>query len=859
MSDPFIPFVPTWLDTPAAADAFNPNALPGLLPGVAPPMGSEQLAAGGGAAPPIPFTAPSPASGPVPIDMQPGLGVPAVAFDQAIAQLPPPAPDTITGGAPPPMPAADVAAPADMSPEQPAPTSGPQPADPYADLSGENPLTNPNLTADDAAAAMLATQQSNPQLAAKFQADWQQNQDEDVAMEALLAARADARRARDNFEAQQRAVEEANRRSAAIEQDAIAQAQKKVDPSRFASSRTTGQRIWDLIGAVAGGAFAGAAGRGDGRNLFLEDWEKQVDRDIDAQKNDIANGWQGIQARRGIVAEMYARSGDLYHASEAARLALKMSARDALLAEAQLYDPRGTRAMRIAQSIAQVDASIAANQRALYEKNLDLQIKLNEEARKQQEAADKHAAAQSKLAGRGAGGAGAGPIVQSRQSFAKKNGIATWGQAEEDMYQAYLAKTQQRGGTAAPASASAAPSTPATAAASPAPVPQAPAAAAAPSGAPRRSYKTKDDWFSENRPTVSAEDKKRYWFVDGNNGNDVPPVELEAGADPEKFIKGQRIRREMAVKADQLRILTEKLQKRGFWDKAVGSKISWKNDADLTEARALAEDFTGLVIQAKEMGVPSGNDIERVKTMVGGDPGGWKDPTPALQRARESLQLEQDADWSTAAPQAAKDTAYNRYRVLPNASPDWVKKFQGRGEVKEVTPELGNTDPRQLQGRTVAGDAPNAVQAAAQDARSTRSKAALQYLQVSGAQVDDSQAAPDELAVRKSTPRQDAPQVRDFTYDGPPQGGDAWRKLRDQHVNNVALLNKYLRSGDVDQWKAFKKGEREAEDALNDLFAANPGLYRKYVAPGANYVDHIDFTPEALARLTGEVLRGGGR
>lgn len=372
-----------------------------------------------------------------------------------------------------------------------------------------------------------------------------------------------------------------------------------------------------------------------------------------------------------------------------------------------------------------------------------------------------------------------------------------------------------------------------------------------------RRYQTKDDWFSEHRPTTPIEDRKRYWFVDGNNGNDVPPVEIEAGVDPEKFLDRQTKRRNLAEKVDQLRLLTERLQKRGFWSKAVGSRISWKNDADVQEARALAEDVTGDVIQEKGMGVPSGNDVERVKTMAGGDPAGWQDPTPNLQRYRQSLQIAQDADWETAAGAAAKDPRYDQYRVLPTASPAWVQQLQRRGEVKEIGPEYGNTDPKQLDAKPLTSDAPNTAGAKANAQLTRRREMAAQYLEASGAVAPaEGDLAAAELGAGTSSRARPTPQVSDFPYRGAPEAADAFAKLRAHHVNNTALLNRFIASGDDKDWKAFQTGERLMIDALGKVLTETGQFYQ--LVPPSKRMTWVD-DPELVAHLAGVVLRSGGR
>ena len=72
-------------------------------------------------------------------------------------------------------------------------------------------------------------------------------------------------------------------RSDKIYQDTV---NAKIDPNRFWATRTTGQRISASIGMLLGG-YAQAFGAGPNPAMALID--KAIDRDIDAQKTDIAN------------------------------------------------------------------------------------------------------------------------------------------------------------------------------------------------------------------------------------------------------------------------------------------------------------------------------------------------------------------------------------------------------------------------------------------------------------------------------------------------------------------------------------------------------------------------------------------
>lgn len=877
------PWQPQWIDAPVDpyADPYAPQppALPdfGLAP-IAPPV--EQM-------PLDPYA--------VDPQLQPGLGIPVSTLEQLPTEAPTGAPpvafvDAISGGAAQEPTVADTFNPAnpdavgsmrfETEAEQ-ASTAG-APLDPYAmSMPGSGQdigAANTNQSQQDLDANMLALMRNDPHAFAQivYQQDLErQNQyakglaDAEQQNQASLAH---------NLAEKDRAVAEANAKSEQLDIEWQRIANTKIDRDRWWNSRSTGQHLANLIGSIAGGVMANSNG---GRNPHLEAMSREIDRDIAVQTADIQNGMEGLRARKGIVAEIYARTGDLFQAQEAARIGALGSMRNELLARQQLFDPRGTQAVGMARTIAEVDGRMAAAREAAFKAQLDLRLKLTEEARKQREANDKHLLDAAKLAKQQAvGGSGRTkprPILDSKEAFKKRQGIANWGAEAERMYaeeKANVARTQaewdrgQRGGgssvsPARPPGSVAAPGVMRQTASAPTgslpPSAAAPTAGATEAGpSAQREYKSEDDWFEDH--VVNEGDRKRYWFLD--DPNVIDPVKLTSITDPEKFANRQRIRKQMGGKAGQLLTMIEKLQKRSDVSKATKSKISWLNDPELQEARALAEDLTGDVLQAKEMGVPSGTDIERVKRMIGGDPGGWQDPTANLQTARSAWQTEQDADWEINAPTAFRDNRYNRYRILPTASKEWVAKYKGRGQVKIIDPEQGNTDPKQNQGRTFATDAPDLVQQAALEDRAAQSKEALRYLETSGAWAPEFDT-PDELSITKQSRAPQMPHAREHDFEGRPNAAKPWKRLRDQWVGNAARLSQYLETTDHDKqktlWKAFKVSESEANDALNDLFESDPALYRKYVEPGAQYIKRLKFKPDVAARLTGEIIRSGGK
>jgi hypothetical protein len=898
------PWVPYWLpeDPTGGAD-------PTLDPSGAPAPAGPELAP-----PPVPTFGVDPALVPPPVDqepppiaLQPGLGVPAPFVDQAAAApaAPPevafPPVDAITGGAPAPT-LGQLFDPANPNgvgelrvetPEEAASTAG-SPIDPY-DSSG-NPLANPNLGQPELDANMVEIARTDPHRFAVLLYQHNQDQQRQFAEGLAAAEHQNQLRLEQNLADRQRAVEEANAKGRQLDEEVQRIASTKIDPNRWWSSRSAGQHIASFIGAIAGGYAGGASGR----NSFLDEMNRSIDRDIDAQKQDLANGLEGVRTRRGIVADVYARTGDLYQAQEAARIGALASVKGELLARQQLFDPRGTQALGMAQTIAAVDGRIAAARAAADKAALDRALALAADRRKQIEADDKHRAAMAKLAARGGASTKARPVTPTYAAWLKKDGGGIDGPAARAAFTEVLANTQrqqakwdaaQRGaGASSPgmtprgaslltdvASASVAPtggvptghaqvpSAPVASAGAGAPAVNDPTTTTAQNGteqaAPTR-YTKDSDWFEANAPDASAEQRDDYWFPDGDHGNEVPPIKIGKSDDATKFQRRNRLRWAMGVKADKLRMLTARLQKKGFWQYAKNN-VGWLEDADYKEARALAENLKGDVIIAKEMGVPSGNDVERVTTMMGGDPGGWSDPTPALQNLREAMQDEQNADWNVYAPEAARDPRYNSFRILPSADRAWVEKFQRRGEVKTLGAEYANTDPKQLKPKAYADDAPNVEEAEQNATYFTNAARGEQWWEESGiAPRVESDERADALAAalgvkQNASVARPVPQEDDFRgYEGPPGGRDPYRVLAAQFVNSFRNLDEYQRTRDPKDWSSFETNKRLMREALVD-YARGTGRASLYDAPYRATGKRFD--DNDLARLVGDILRSKGR
>jgi hypothetical protein len=882
--DPYLdPFQPTWLGGGFAPNEPQPlfpdvqATVDGLTPEQAPPEQAPSIDAGAMFDPAL--AAPMPQDpGPAPIDpyeqapemqappaeMVPGLGIPAEMFDQAAEAAPGMMPDDGRG-----------------------------PGLPLEYVSeGEH----------DRAAQLMAVH--DPIGFSELQAKHDLAQQNYMAAQSLEASQENLRRVEQNLQARQAASAETARKMADLDMQAAEISTRKIDTNRYWRTRSTGQKLATLIGAIAGGASAGTGGR----DTFMPDLMRTIDQDIDAQKFDIENERAGINQRRGIVAEEYSRTGDLYQAAEAARLAGYAGARDQIMAQAQLFDPRGTRALALGRAAQDITGRMAASRAAAEAADFERRLKIYEHNRK----AEEHAAKMAKAAaavGRGGGSTKPRPIALPFDAWMKDNKVTHAGEdarAAYSQYQQNVARdiarweSSSKGGAGGAGGAAAAPAfgssipflDPATGqpiqpqaapqamqfGGAPAPAAQgrptsarqsAPAAAtttpeaapAAVEAAPARKYKSDSDWFAENAPDVPASDKGDYWFIDGKHGAEVDPIKIGKGEDAAKFQQRYRLRQQGAEKVSQLLEMTKKLQKRGLGDKVLWSRVDFKNDKDVQEALSLYQQVAGDVLKSLEWGVPSEGEFKRVQKIMGGEPNRWQDPTPALQRLRETMQDEMDNDFRIYAPAAAPEGVdgkkYIPYRQIRNARPEWVEKYINRGAVKVQAPEYGSTDPKQLKPQSAPGGAPDVEGAAAAKTRETRLRAGDAFAEAAGhapVKVGGmSRAQEGPLALEEEPPRP-LPQTQDFKYQGAPEGRKAFDTLSTQFTAAVKNVDLY-RNGKDEFWKGFETSKKLMRSAVADVLRANPHLAEKYDseirAKPSGYDD------AELARIAAEILRSG--
>lgn len=359
---------------PTAADA-GINAPP-----VTPPQ-QEGQATLDGAVPPPPVDSPPPLPAAPPGDVLPG-GPP---LEAGLGAPPPPMPppDAVSGVAPQLVPT--VA-------DQPDITIRPET---HADQYTNAPWQNPDATERDAAARSMAI--NDPVAFQAYQAHLAEAKvSADAAGQARIA-HDDLVSAKADLESYHRATATAQAKSDAILADALKLAATKPDRKRWFRNLNIGQQFAAIGTMLIGGLLQGANG---GRNAGTDFVMGQIDKDVDDQKAEIERGGEALKLRQGAVAQEFARTGDLFHATETVRLATRAAAISQLQTEQQDYDPRGTSFANIGRGI----QSIAANQAQVHEQvrktafDEGLKIEKARQEAEQQAEARRHNRAEESLA-----------------------------------------------------------------------------------------------------------------------------------------------------------------------------------------------------------------------------------------------------------------------------------------------------------------------------------------------------------------------------------------------------------------------------------------------------------------------------
>lgn len=288
-------------------------------------------------------------------------------------------------------PTPEVPAPTEMAPIDPYDANAPDTGEMYFppdDFSGDQVLSlapdappaeetfapddfSDNPALEDEVARQDQLRISDPVAAAGEDARRAQARREAVEAEETRLRTEDIRAAEQNLKMTEQAVAKANADSAALVAEAQALADQGIDNERWWTSRSTGQKMAAAFAAAIGGWLAPSQG---GRNRGMEAIQKYIDDDIETQGKNIQNKMQVLGMRQGIVAQEYARTGDLYRAKETARLAAYKHWESQLASAAAQVDPMGTQAQAITQMQQQARDEIAKKEAALKQQTLENEL-----------------------------------------------------------------------------------------------------------------------------------------------------------------------------------------------------------------------------------------------------------------------------------------------------------------------------------------------------------------------------------------------------------------------------------------------------------------------------------------------------
>jgi hypothetical protein len=160
--------------------------------------------------------------------------------------------------------------------------------------------------------------------------------------------------AEDNARAYQTAVRASQQKAQALDVEAQALANEKIDPLRDVS---TGQKIAGVLAAFIGGFGMSKTGR----NIGMEAVDSMINNAIEVQKANLSTRKDMLGRRQNAIGEQLAMGKDLYHAQETVRLATYDQVIKKLETEAQQFDPRGTRALKAMDAANQMKAKRMAS------------------------------------------------------------------------------------------------------------------------------------------------------------------------------------------------------------------------------------------------------------------------------------------------------------------------------------------------------------------------------------------------------------------------------------------------------------------------------------------------------------------
>lgn len=222
--------------------------------------------------------------------------------------------------------------------------------------------------------------------------------EDEAATKMMAAAKADRERAEANEREFRAARDRVAERAGQTAVEASALANARVENRGWWHDKSTGQVIAGVLGAIAGAVYQT---RNGGPNVALQAMDAAVERDLQAQRENLAHRRQVLGERTADDANALQQAEGNYRAEEVFRAAAYERIGNQILTEAQQYDPNGSTASRLVHTYRDV---MQRRDRALqdaYDNDLKRETARVELAGKLIDNATK----EKKLAGIGAGGA----------------------------------------------------------------------------------------------------------------------------------------------------------------------------------------------------------------------------------------------------------------------------------------------------------------------------------------------------------------------------------------------------------------------------------------------------------------------
>lgn len=164
--------------------------------------------------------------------------------------------------------------------------------------------------------------------------------------------------------------------NAKTETDAMLAEAKEIANTQIKPETGTARHV--LMG-VLGGLIQGRTG--SSANAGLDMVNKEIDRDIALQRENLANRRAGLNQRQNLLAESLARTGDIEKAEATVRVAHYDAFIDGLQTEMGKYDPRGTAIVNLVAMRDKAAAERGKLAQKAFDTNLDRQIKIDNHTR----------------------------------------------------------------------------------------------------------------------------------------------------------------------------------------------------------------------------------------------------------------------------------------------------------------------------------------------------------------------------------------------------------------------------------------------------------------------------------------------